>query len=100
MATPSLCHVEHSLLCLEAGKAVLCEKAMAQSAEEVAAVHAKAAANGLFFLHGVWSRFFPAMAAIRDLIDQGAIGDVRSAHASFCQNDGAGSCSAVLETGV
>mmetsp|Transcript_68573 Transcript_68573/g.190948 ORF Transcript_68573/g.190948 Transcript_68573/m.190948 type:complete len:134 (+) Transcript_68573:4860-5261(+) len=54
----------------------------------------------LFFLHGVWSRFFPAMSELRRVIDSGEIGEVVSAHASFCQNDGAGACSATLETGI
>ena len=51
-------------------------------------------------VHGVWSRFFPAMQKVRDLIDAGEIGEIRPARASFCQNDGAGSCSALLETGI
>ena len=40
------------------------------------------------------------MAEIRRLIDSGAIGKVCSVHASFCQDDGAGSCSAMAETGI
>jgi hypothetical protein len=30
----------------------------------------------LFFLHGVWSRFFPAMSELRRVIDSGEIGEV------------------------
>uniref|UniRef100_A0A7S3T8Y6 D-xylose 1-dehydrogenase (NADP(+), D-xylono-1,5-lactone-forming) n=1 Tax=Emiliania huxleyi TaxID=2903 RepID=A0A7S3T8Y6_EMIHU len=100
VATPSTRHVSDSLLCLRAGKAVLCEKSMAPTAAEAAEVLALARERGLFFLHGVWSRFFPAMRALRELLSSGAIGDVTSAHVSFCQNDGAGSCSALAETGV
>jgi dihydrodiol dehydrogenase / D-xylose 1-dehydrogenase (NADP) len=100
IATPSARHVSDSLACLEAGRSVLCEKSMASSAEEAARVLECARSKQLFFLHGVWSRFFPAMAEVRRLIDSGAIGQVRSVHASFCQNDGAGSCSAMAETGI
>lgn len=100
IATPSSRHVPDSLLCLEAGKHVLCEKSMAPTAEEASRVLSLARERGLFFLHGVWSRFFPAMRAIRQAIDSGAIGTVCSAHASFCQADGAGSCSAMAETGI
>jgi dihydrodiol dehydrogenase / D-xylose 1-dehydrogenase (NADP) len=100
VATPSARHVEDSLMFLEAGRAVLCEKAMAPNSAETARVLECARARGLFFLHGVWSRFFPAMAKIREIIDSGKIGRVVSAHASFCQNDGAGACSATLETGI
>merc|ERR1719424_1015251 len=100
VATPSLRHVEDSLRCLEAGRAVLCEKSMAPSAAEAERVLEVARRQQLFFCHGVWSRFFPAMADIRRVIDSGAIGEVRSVHCSFCQADGAGACSATLETGV
>ena len=100
IATPSSRHVEDSLACLEAGRAVLCEKSMAGTAEEAARVLEKARSQELFFLHGVWSRFFPAMAELRRVIESGAIGEVCSVHASFCQNDGAGSCSAMAETGI
>lgn len=100
IATPSGAHVDHSLLCLRRGRAVLCEKPLAQDAAAAAAVIVEARRAGRFFLHGVWSRFFPAMAWIRARIDEGAIGSVVSASASFCQNDGAGACSALSETGV
>ena len=89
-----------SLMCLENGRAVLCEKSMAAEAAEAARVLELARSRKLFFLHGIWSRFFPAMAEIRRLIESGAIGEVCSVQVSFCQNDGAGSCSAMAETGI
>lgn len=85
IATPSSRHVSDSILCLQAGKPVLCEKSMAPTAEEADRVLKLARQRGIFFLHGVWSRFFPAMRAIREAIASGAIGTVYSAHASFCQ---------------
>mmetsp|Transcript_5117 Transcript_5117/g.15595 ORF Transcript_5117/g.15595 Transcript_5117/m.15595 type:complete len:342 (-) Transcript_5117:68-1093(-) len=100
VATPSLRHVDDSLLCLSAGRHVLCEKAMAPSATEAQRVVDAAVAGDRFFLHGVWSRFFPAMAAIRETLRSGEIGEVLAAHASFGQNDGAGCASATLETGI
>ena len=100
VATPSLRHPADCLLALNNGKAVLCEKSMAPNVDSAREVLEVAKANNLLFVHGVWSRFFPAMQKIREIIDSGAIGDVRSARASFCQNDGAGSCSALLETGI
>ena len=82
------------------GKAVLCEKSMSPDATVAREVLDAASDAGVLFVHGVWSRFFPAMARLREIIDSGKIGTVRSARASFCQNDGAGSCSALLETGI
>jgi len=87
-------------MALMRGKAVLCEKSMAPSPDIARQILDLANEKRLLFVHGVWSRFFPAMTKIRDLIRTGAIGEVRSARASFCQADGAGSCSALLETGI
>ena len=100
IATPSFRHVSDSIACLSCGRAVLCEKSMATSFSEASRVIELARARGLFFSHGVWSRFFPVMTEIRRQIESGAIGEIRSVHASFCQNDGAGSCSAMSETGI
>jgi len=100
VATPSLRHVDDTLACLAAGRAVVCEKSMASSADDVKRVLQAAATAKLFFLHAVWSRFFPAMTRLREVLRSGAIGKVTSAHASFCQADGAGACSATLETGI
>ena len=100
VATPSLRHVDDTLACLNAGRAVVCEKSMASSAADAKRVLDTAAQSNLFFLHAVWSRFFPMMNQLREVLRSGAIGTVTSAHASFCQADGAGACSATLETGV
>ncbi|KAL7551555.1 hypothetical protein ACHAWF_014740, partial [Thalassiosira exigua] len=100
IATPSLRHPQDSLLAMKNGKAVLCEKSMAPDAKIAREVLDAAKNSNLLFVHGVWSRFFPAMKKIRQIIESGEIGTVRSARASFCQNDGAGSCSALLETGI
>eukprot|EP00322_Chrysochromulina_rotalis_P029249 CAMPEP_0115850228 /NCGR_PEP_ID=MMETSP0287-20121206/11855_1 /TAXON_ID=412157 /ORGANISM="Chrysochromulina rotalis, Strain UIO044" /LENGTH=331 /DNA_ID=CAMNT_0003304217 /DNA_START=145 /DNA_END=1140 /DNA_ORIENTATION=- len=100
VATPSLRHVDDTLACLKAGRAVVCEKSMAPSTADVRKVLDQASVAKLFFLHAVWSRFFPAMNKLREVIHSGVIGKVTSAHASFCQADGAGACSATLETGI
>ena len=57
IATPVGRHVEDSLMCLHAGRAVLCEKTMAQDAEQAAKVIKIAKTKGLFFMHGVWCVF-------------------------------------------
>jgi len=83
IATPHPQHKEAMLLCLNHGKAVLCEKPFTVNAREAAEVIDLARAKDLFAMEGMWSRFFPAMARVRELIAAGAIGEVRMLQADF-----------------
>lgn len=105
VASPSASHVEHSELCLRWGRAVLCEKSMALDAEGARRVQALAQSRQLFFMHGVWTRHFPAVAKLRELVRSGALGEVRHASVDFNQpasasGEGALGEGAMLETGV
>ena len=77
VASPHALHREHSLLCLEAGRAVLCEKPFALNATEAREVVASARSGGLFCMEAMWTRFLPAMRCLTELVDGGAIGEVR-----------------------
>jgi dihydrodiol dehydrogenase / D-xylose 1-dehydrogenase (NADP) len=100
IATPSMRHPDDCRMALAHGKAILCEKSMAPDHIVAKSIMDAAKDANSLFVHGVWSRFFPTMTKIREIINSGEIGEVRSARASFCQNDGAGSCSALAETGI
>ncbi|MFN8515251.1 MAG: Gfo/Idh/MocA family oxidoreductase [Chloroflexia bacterium] len=77
IATPHPLHCENTLLCLRAGKAVLCEKPFAINATEARAMVGEARARGLFLMEAMWSRFYPAFFTLRELLAAGAIGEVR-----------------------
>lgn len=83
VATPQSRHREDTLLFLEAGKSVLCEKPFAMTAAEAAEMAAAARSRGLFLMEGMWSRFLPAWAELRSQVAAGAIGEVRLVSASF-----------------
>ena len=83
IATPHPQHKDAALLCLEHGKAVLCEKPFTVNAKEAEEVIASARAKDLFVMEAMWSRFFPAMAHVRKLIADGAIGEARMLQADF-----------------
>ena len=87
IATPSLRHPKDCLLAIKNGKAVLCEKSMAPNDTIAKEIFDAAKEANVLVVHGVWSRFFPAMQKVREIIDSGEIGEVRSARASFCQNE-------------
>ena len=83
VATPHSRHREDTLLFLDAGKAVLCEKPFALTRAEAAEMVAAARARGRFLMEAMWSRFLPAWAELRSLVAGGAIGEIRLVTASF-----------------
>jgi predicted dehydrogenase len=83
VATPHSFHQEHTLLALDAGKPVLCEKPFAINAREAEDMVARAREKGLFLMEAMWTRFFPLMAQVRQLLKEGAIGEPRMVHADF-----------------
>lgn len=83
IATPHVFHMENSLLCLENGKAVLCEKPFTINKKQAERVFAAAEKNNLFVMEAMWSYFLPAMEMVRKLINDGIIGKVRMVSADF-----------------
>ena len=83
IATPHSFHKEHSLLCLNAGKAVLCEKPFSINAAQTQEVISLAQEKNLFVMEAVWTLFLPHMVKIRELIESGSIGEVRMLQADF-----------------
>jgi predicted dehydrogenase len=83
IATPHPFHAENATLCLEAGKAVLCEKPFSVNAAEAERVVKLARERGLFIMEGMWTRFFPLMGEVRRLVSEGAIGEVRMLNVDF-----------------
>ncbi|MET9970784.1 Gfo/Idh/MocA family oxidoreductase [Streptomyces sp. NPDC006356] len=83
VASPHSHHHEHTLLFLNAGRPVLCEKAFALDATQAAEMVAVARERGLFLMEAMWSRFLPSHVKIRELLAEGAIGEVQSVEADF-----------------
>lgn len=68
-------HKEHTLLAIEAGKHVLCEKALAENVDDARAMHDAAKAAGVMLQDAMWTRFFPAVEHARAAIEAGVIGE-------------------------
>jgi predicted dehydrogenase len=58
IATPHIVHYDHTLKALRAGKHVLCEKPMAMSEAETESLVREACSANVFFMEGLWTRFF------------------------------------------
>ncbi|MGI9219468.1 MAG: Gfo/Idh/MocA family protein [Woeseiaceae bacterium] len=76
-------HKEHCLMAIEAGKHVLCEKALANTANDAREMYAAANKNNVMLQDGMWTRFLPAVEHARYLMETGAIGDVLMVQADF-----------------
>lgn len=83
VATPHTLHHDNTLACLEAGKAVLCEKPFALNAAETRAMIADARARGLFLMEAMWTRFIPAFVRLRAWLAEGVLGDIRLVQADI-----------------
>jgi hypothetical protein len=83
IASPHALHYEHTLLCLNAGKAVLCEKAFAINTSMVQEMIAKSKEKYLFLMEAIWTRFHPAIAQTLEIIQSGQIGEIVHIVADF-----------------
>jgi predicted dehydrogenase len=76
IATPHVLHCENTLLCLNNGKAVLCEKPFAINEKEVQQMIQKARENNLFLMEALWTRFLPSVIKAEELIRDGKLGEL------------------------
>ena len=83
IATPHPYHVSACLLGLEAGKNILCENPLTVIEIETKSVIAKAKETGLLLMEGMWTRFFPAIQTLRNIVGEGIIGDLSAIKADL-----------------
>lgn len=74
IASPHSHHYQNAMLCLEAGKHVLCEKAFTVNAAQAKALVKKAREMDLFLMEALWVRYFPVSLYVRDVIESGRLG--------------------------
>ncbi len=80
---PNSMHVEWTKRALEAGKHVLCEKPMDRRPAQVERAFALAQNRGLVLSEAFMWRHDPQTARLRELLDEGAVGEVRLVRACF-----------------
>ncbi|MDX6346499.1 MAG: hypothetical protein QOF84_1289 [Streptomyces sp.] len=83
VATPHSAHRVAAGLCLQAGRAVLCEKAFTMNAVEARELVELARGQGAFLMEAMWMYCNPVIRRLSDLVRDGAIGEVRAVHADF-----------------
>jgi predicted dehydrogenase len=85
---PNFLHFPASLAALEAGKHVLCEKPPTLTAAEVKVLREQANKRKLIYSFGRQFRFTPAMRAARQVIEDGTLGRIYNAQATFIRSRG------------
>ena len=83
IATPNSLHYENALLCLRAGKHVLCEKPFTTNARDAQALYEMAAEKGLFLMEAFWIRFLPLYDKLLEIIRSEEYGQLRHARCDY-----------------
>ena len=83
ISLPNNLHCEWTVKALEAGKHVLCEKPLSRHPEEVAAAFDVADRTGRLLSEAFMWRHNPQTARLKELVDQGAIGELRLVRSTF-----------------
>ena len=83
IATPHALHKENTLLCLQQGIAVLCEKPLAMSADQVNTMIAAAASNNVLLMEALWTYFLPHYRFVLTELNNKSYGDLLKIEADF-----------------
>lgn len=83
VASPHSHHHEHTMLCLNGGKPVLCEKAFAINQRQAMEMVALARSKNIFLMEALWTRFLPHYLKVRAMLAQGMIGEPKGVLANF-----------------
>lgn len=83
IATPHSHHYEHTLLCLNHNKAVLCEKAFAINSRQALEMVKTAKEKKVFLMEALWTKFLPHYKKLQELLQQKKLGDIKSVLVNF-----------------
>lgn len=76
IAAPTKFHKEISLDCIDAGKHILIEKPIASTVNEAKQIVQRAKSKGIKFTVGHIERFNPAVLKLKEMIDEGKLGEI------------------------
>ena len=83
IASPNCMHASQSILCMNRGKHVLCEKPLASNAKEAREMIAASEANGVTLMEAMKPTLTPNFKALMDALPR--VGTLRRYFASYCQ---------------
>jgi predicted dehydrogenase len=83
VATHHPFHFQNTRTCLEAGKAVLCEKPMTMNRRELEILVRTARGKKVFLMEAIWSRFLPSIKKVLEFQNSGELGQLTNVDADF-----------------
>ncbi len=84
VATPHQLHAENTILALNAGKPVLCEKPFAVNSIQAKEMAHTAQTNNLLLMEAMWTRYLPHIQKVRELMHE--LGEVINVQADHGQS--------------
>lgn len=84
VATVNKRHKPDSIMFLNNGKSVLCEKPIAVTVNELNDMHQAAKSNNALLMEAVWTAFLPVVKKVRELISNDSIGKIVHLDSRFC----------------
>lgn len=83
IATPNNLHHPNTLLCLNHGKAVLCEKPFSLNTRQSSEMIELARRKNLFLMDALWTKFLPHYQKMIELVKNGELGEIKTVRANF-----------------
>jgi predicted dehydrogenase len=83
IATPHAMHLEHTLLCLNHDKPVLCEKPFAMDGRQSKQMIDLSRSRKVFLMEALWTKFLPNFQKVKQLIHDGELGEIRNMMVNF-----------------
>lgn len=83
IASPHHLHMEHTILCAEAGKHILCEKPFTLNLSQAERALNAVRKAGVFFMEAFMYRCAPQTRKVEELVRSGVVGEIRAVHAEF-----------------
>ncbi|MGJ8733965.1 MAG: Gfo/Idh/MocA family protein [Cellulophaga sp.] len=83
IATPHTLHKELSVMAMNSGKHVLCEKPMGVNTKQVKNMIAASVKNNVFLMEALWSRFLPSIQKVKQIVNAKELGEISYIKSDF-----------------
>ncbi len=84
IAVPHSGHCECSVLMMNHGKHVICEKPMAVNEKQALEMFACAKKNDVLLMEAMWARLVPGTIKLLEIVNSGTLGEIKGIEGKFC----------------